>query len=80
MTKTEYGKCEKLMEEAIRKAKQSDEDYREYECLKKEGKSVDAECKLRVADQEIGYAEGINQALVTLGFKHDRMKELSELL
>lgn len=47
---------------------------------KKEGKSVDTECKLRVADQEIGYADGINQALVTLGFKHDRMKELANLL
>lgn len=80
MTKLEYGKCEKLMEEAIWKANNANEDYRVYERLKKEGKSVDAECKLRVADQEIGYAEGINQALVTLGFKHDRMKKLSELL
>lgn len=68
------------MEEAIWKANNANEDYRVYERLKKEGKSVDAECKLRVADQEIGYAEGINQALVTLGFKHDRMKKLSELL
>lgn len=80
MTKLEYGKCEKLMEEAIWKANNANEDYRVYERLKKEGKSVDAECKLRVADQEIGYAEGINQTLVTLGFKHDRMKKLSELL
>lgn len=80
MTKIEYGKCVKLMEEAIRKANNSNEDYRAYERLKKEWKSVDAECKLRLADQEIGYAEGINQVLATLGFKHDRMKELSELL
>lgn len=80
MTKTEYGKCKKLMEEAIRKANNSNEDYKAFERLRKEGKEVDAECKLRLADQEIGYAEGINQALVTLGFKHDRMKELSELL
>lgn len=80
MTKTEYGKCEKLMEEAIRKANNSNEDYKAFERLRKEGKEVDAECKLRLADQEIGYAEGINQALATLGFKHDRMKELSKLL
>lgn len=80
MTKIEYSKCVKLMEEAIWKANNSNEDYRAYERLKKEGKSIDTECKLRVADQEIGYAEGINQALATLGFKHDRMKELSELL
>lgn len=68
------------MEEAIRKANNSNEDYKAYERLRKEGKEVDAECKLRLADQEIGYAEGINQALATLGFKHDRMKELSNLL
>lgn len=80
MTKLEYGKCEKLMEEAIRKANNSNEDYKAFERLRKEGKEVDAECKLRLADQEIGYAEGINQALATLGFKHDRMKELSKLL
>lgn len=80
MTKLEYGKCEKLMEEAIRKANNSNEDYKAFERLRKEGKKVDAKCKLRLADQEIGYAEGINQALATLGFKHDRMKELSKLL
>ena len=80
MTKLEYGKCEKLMEEAIRKANNSNEDYKAFERLRKEGKEVDAKCKLRLADQEIGYAEGINQALATLGFKHDRMKELSKLL
>ena len=80
MTKVEYKKCEKLMEEAIWKANNSNEDYSAYERLKKEGKGVDAECKLRMADQEIGYADGINWALTTLGFKHYRMKELSVLL
>lgn len=80
MTKVEYGKCEKLMEEAIRKANRSNADYKAYERLHKEGKQIDAECKLHLSDQEIGYAEGINQALAVLGFKHDRMKELSELL
>lgn len=30
MTKTEYGKCEKLMEEAIQKARQADEEYAIY--------------------------------------------------
>lgn len=80
MTKIEYGKCEKLLLEAIQKSINSNEDYKAYEQLSKEGKKVDAECKLRLSDQEIGYAEGINQVLATLGFKHDRMKELSELL
>lgn len=80
VTKKEYEKCEKLMEEAIRKVNNSNEDYKAYERLCEEGKEVDAKCKLRLADQEIGYAEGINQALAILNFKHNRMKELSELL
>jgi len=80
MTKQEVNKCETLMYDAIRKATNSKEDYAAYERLLKEGKQIDAECKLRRADQETGYAEGINQALVTLGFKHNSMKELSELL
>lgn len=28
----------------------------------------------------MAYAVGINQVLVSIGFKHERMKELSELL
>ena len=79
MTKVEYGKCVKLMEEAIRKAKQSDEEYKAYNQLLNED-AINAEVEQKKADQNYGYAEGINQVLVTLGFKHDRMKELSELL
>lgn len=80
MTKVENNRCKKLMEEAISKANDSKEDYRAYERLLKDGKQVDAECKLRIADQEIGYAEGIRQTLVCIGFTHERMKELDELL
>lgn len=80
MTKIEKSKCEKFMEEAIRKALDFNVDYKEYERLHKEGKEVEAKCKLRLADQEIGYAEGIYQTLAVIGFKHDKMKELSELL
>lgn len=80
MTKQEIKKCERLMYDAIRKATNSKENYAAHERLLKEGKQVDAECKLRLADQEIGYAEGINQVLATLGFKHNSMKELLKLL
>ena len=79
MTKTEYGKCEKLMEMAIYKVKQA---YKEYD--KSENYQVDCNeewiTEQRKTDQHYGEAIGINQALVTLGFKHDKMKELSELL
>lgn len=80
MTKAEYSRCEKLMNEAIWKANNFKEDYKAYERLLKEGNKIDAECKLRVADQEMGYAEGIMQALVCIGFKHDRMTELNSLI
>ena len=80
MTKVENKRCEKLLDEAIRHASNSKEDYAAYERLLKEGNEVGAECKLRTADQEIGYADGIRQALVCIGFIHERMIELDELL
>lgn len=77
MTKLEYTKCEKLMDEAI-----------EY--------AIDARDKLAVAEKHPdateryilenmahnhrGYAEGINQALTVLGFKHEQMTELGTLI
>lgn len=77
MTKLETMKCEKLMDEAI-----------EY--------AIDARDKLAVAEKHPdateryvlenmahnhrGYAEGINQALAVIGFKHNRMKELGKLI
>lgn len=79
MTKTEYSKCVKLMEDAIWKAKQSDEEYKAYNQLLNED-TIKAEIEQRKADQHYGEAVGINQALATLGFKHDRMKYLSDLL
>ena len=33
MTKAEYGKCEKLMFDAIQKVKQADEEYKAYNQL-----------------------------------------------
>ena len=79
MNKIEYRKCEKLMEEAIQKAKQADGEYKAYNQLIKKDK-IKAEIEQRKADQHIGYAEGINQVLAVIGFKHERMKELSDLL
>ena len=82
MTKIEYGKCERLMEEAIGKAKQADEEYKTAEkyTLLTNYNETEREIEQRKADQHYGEAVGIEQALATLGFKHDRMKELSKLL
>lgn len=82
MTKTEYLKCEKLMEEAIRNARQAQEEYEAAEkyTLLTNYNATEHEIEQRKADQHIGYADGINQALAVLGFKHERMKELVDLL
>ena len=78
MTKIEYGKCEKLMEEAIRKAKQANEEYKELNIIHAD--DIRSKLLTRKADQHHGYAEGIHQSLAVLCFKHEKMKELSELL
>lgn len=67
------------MEEAIQKVKQSDEEFKICGQLINENE-VKADIERRKADQHYGEAIGINQVLVTFGFKHDRMKELSKLL
>ena len=81
MTKIEYGKCENLMEEAICKAKQANEEYKTYNQLIDKDE-IKAEVEQRKADQHYGEAIGIVQALFTLGFKpeHDKMKEFAKLL
>lgn len=80
MTKLEYKKCEKLMEEAIQKAKQAYDEFIEADKHSRIGNDVDLKVSQRKADRHYGEAIGINQVLATLGFKHDRMKVLSELL
>lgn len=77
MTKVEYTRCEKLMEEAIQKAKQAKEEFNKVESEKDiTSKSL----LLGMAQNNLGYAEGINQTLVCIGFKHERIKELGNLL
>ena len=63
-----------------KKAKQSDEEYKEAGRHYANMDSVRQETEQRKADQHYGEAVGIEQALATLGFTHDRMKELSELI
>ena len=80
MTKLEYMKCEKLMDEAIRNAENANESWKKYERYKKENNMVEAEIGMRESDYHRGYAEGINQTLAVIGFKHDRMSELGKLI
>ena len=80
MTKVETIKCEKLMEEAIINAKKANESWEKYKRCKKENNMVEAEVGMRESDCYRGYAEGINQALAVIGFKHERMTELGKLI
>ena len=80
MTKQEKIKCERLIEEMERNFENSNIEYAKYERLKKEEKKTDAECSLRNADQLLGYAQGIYQALAVLGYQSEKMKALTDLL
>lgn len=77
MTKQEYTKCEKLLDEAIGNAETANEEF--Y----KAGNSYDT-TERHILETKAwnhrGYAEGINQVLVVIGFKHDRMSELGKLI
>ena len=56
MTKLEYGKCKKLMEEAIRKTSNSKEDYKAYERLRNERiirAAIDRVFYWRIANEKI---------------------------
>ena len=77
MTKAECVRCEKLMEEAIRKAKDAQKDFAD---AWKEDNQTQRKILSERGQNHLGYAEGINQTLVCIGFKHERMKELGNLL
>lgn len=77
MTKIEYKKCVKLMEEAIRNGEKAREEFVEATEANEKG---NFELLRLQAQSHLGYAEGIQQSLAILNFKHDRMKELSALL
>ena len=77
MTKTEYKKCENVMDEAIRHGEDAKEEFKKAESCKD---LVEKSILLAQAHNNLGYTQGINQVLVSIGFKHDRMKELQSLL
>lgn len=77
MTKAEQKKCKKLMEEAIRNAENAKDEFDEVES---KDDIYEKYMLMGLAQSHMGYADGINQALACIGFKHERMKELSDLL
>ena len=80
MTRMEYKNCEKLMYEAINLLELSQKEYKDANKLLAENNIEQHETMLRKADQHYGEAVGMNQVLATIGFFHDDMSKLSELL
>lgn len=80
MTNEEKKKCEKLMEYGIRKGKESQEEYSLYEEYVKQNEEVKATLEQRKADQHYGEIVGIGQVLASLGFQHEKMKQLYKLI
>jgi len=80
MTKSEYVKCEKLMINAICLGKQVNDEFKKADAYLKVAELHKWEIEQRKADQHYGQVIGVNQVLVSLGFKHEKMKELSRLL
>lgn len=73
MTKREIEKCERLMETAIKFARESQE---KLEKTMTEENKATREILNNKGFEYYGYAQGVNHVLVELGFKHERMKEL----
>lgn len=80
MTKIENYKCKKLLSEALIKIKQSQEYFAKSKKFLNDGNVLEWEIEQRKGDQHYGEAVGIYQVLGVLGYKHDRMKELSEMI
>lgn len=80
MTKIEKRRCEQLAQEAKNNFEKAEYHYEEYKEFHLYGNKTDAEIALRETDYHRGYAEGIYQALVVIGYNSESMKELSELI
>lgn len=77
MTKLEYTKCEKLMNEAIQYAIDARD---KLAVAAKHPNATEREILENTAHNHRGYAEGINQALTVIGLKHELMAELGKLI
>lgn len=77
MTKLEFMKCEKLLNEAIEYAIDAKD---KLDVATKHPNATERYVLENIAHNHRGYAEGINQALAVIGFKHERMAELGKLI
>lgn len=77
MNKTECENCKRVMEEGIRNANYAIKEFTE---ANETDNRVHFETLRMKAENHRGYAEGILQTLVCIGFNHDRMRELEDLL
>ncbi len=78
MTQKEYKRCTGLMIDAISSANRSKEAFNASSNMNLS--DVNRNVQELIGQNSLGYAEGISQVLVVLGFKHDRMEELQNLL
>lgn len=77
MNKQEYEKCKKLMDEATQTGIKAREEFDKAD--KSEDRGTFELLRMQ-AQNHLGYAEGINQCLALLDFKHEKMAKLRELL
>lgn len=80
MTKAENKKCEDLLREGIKNGESAKKEYAEAEKHLANANKLEWEVNQRKADQNLGYAQGIYQALVVVGFEHKDMQKLAELI
>ena len=82
MTKIEYAKLENVMYEAIKAAERANNSFSKANkiSLYRASDSTRMNELISSGQNDIGYAQGINQALVSVGFKHKDMKKLGELI
>ena len=60
--------------------KEAQQEFPLYEELVKQNEKVKAVLEQRKADQHYGEIVGIGQVLASLGFKHEKMKQLYKLI
>ena len=75
MTKKENAACEKLMNEAIALAEQSKKEFITADKVSNENK-VDWLSAYTDAMDHSGHALGIYQALIDIGFKHEKLNDI----